>query len=296
MFPLVNEALNMPADYIFMGDLWGEEAKLWFHEIMAGRGGASSLHAEDSQAAVKMLLSPPMQVDEGAIESLSSIVVMGKFVLKSKGKIVQRRRAINLFDLGPDSTQTSLFRYDLETDSFSFNECSIMESNSAIRMLGGSGLSENALLDQYLKRVSFLRRLMEISKLRPEFREFSAATSAVWDFQASPDDFNPDSLVLSEDDDLNSRERIENQHCMAEGSPRSLLSSTHANFQKSLDMQPAQHAEKDKQLPTQNASALLPIAASASLPMSSAERTGSQSELNAENDDMPAWIRKVSSN
>jgi len=213
MFALVKEALRMSADYIIVGEVRGEEGRIWAQAIMTGHGGITSLHAESPQAALERLLSPPISVERSALKFLSGIVSVGKLVLRTKGKLVQRRRALNFYDLGDNLELAPLFDYNYEADSFSYNEESIIASNTARRIMTESGLSEDALLEKYLQRMEFLRRLGETSRLRPEFREYSAVTKAVWAFQSCPEGFDPESAVIAGDGALRSRERLAEEIC-----------------------------------------------------------------------------------
>ena len=217
MFALVKEALRMSADYIIVGEVRGEEGRIWAQAIMTGHGGITSLHAENPQAALERLLSPPISVERCALKSLSGIVSVGKLVLRTKGKLVQRRRALNFYDLGGNLELAPLFDYNYEADSFSYNEESITASNTARRIIMESGLSGDALLEKYLQRVEFLRRLGETSRLRPEFREYLAVTKAIWAFQSCPEDFDPESAVIAGDGALRSQERLAEETCNDRG-------------------------------------------------------------------------------
>ncbi len=199
MFALVKEALRMSADYIVVGEVRGEEGKIWAQAIMTGHGGITSLHAESPQAALERLASPPISVERGVLRSLAGIVFVGKMVIRTKDQILQRRRAMNFYDLGSGFEITPLFHYDPETDVFSFSEDSILKSNGARRIMNESGIGEDRLLDQYLKKVEFLRELKKIAKIRPEFRDYGTVTKVIWAFQSSPYGIDLNSIMLTND-------------------------------------------------------------------------------------------------
>ncbi|MCX8182707.1 MAG: type II/IV secretion system ATPase subunit [Candidatus Methanomethyliaceae archaeon] len=197
MFALVKEALRMSADYIIVGEVRGEEGKIWAQAIMTGHGGVTSLHAESPNAALERLVSPPILVERGALRSLTGIVFVGKTTIRSKDQIVQRRRAMNFYDIGNDFELSPLFRYDPNKDAFSFSEDSILQSKGAERIITETGISRSRLLDMYLKRVKFLEELKKIAKVRPEFREYGTVTKVVWAFQSSPSALDLDSLIIT---------------------------------------------------------------------------------------------------
>ncbi|MDI9643878.1 MAG: type II/IV secretion system ATPase subunit [Candidatus Verstraetearchaeota archaeon] len=195
MFALVKEALRMSADYIIVGEVRGEEGRIWAQAIMTGHGGITSLHAESPSSALERLLSHPISVDRGALRSLAGILLVGKYPSRVEGRTRIRRRVLNYYDLDPDLRLTPLFTYQGEEDRFVCDERALISSNSARRVIEETGVSEEAFLQNYRKRVKFLTRLLEISKVRAEFRESGLVAKAVWAFQSSPDSFDPEDLV-----------------------------------------------------------------------------------------------------
>ncbi|MEJ5292675.1 MAG: type II/IV secretion system ATPase subunit [Candidatus Methanosuratincola sp.] len=197
MFALVKEALRMSADYIIVGEVRGEEGRIWAQAIMTGHGGITSLHAESPSSALERLLSQPISVDRGALKSLGGILCLGRSTFFSEGRQRQRRRVLNYYDLNPDLSLTPIFSYSYEEDRFCHDESRILSSNSARRIMQETGLSEKVFLERYRRRVIFLNRLLQIAKVRPEYREYLLVAKAVWLFQSSPDDFDPEDMVYS---------------------------------------------------------------------------------------------------
>ncbi len=197
MFSLVKEALRMSADYIIVGEVRGEEGRIWAQAIMTGHGGITSLHAESPSSALERLLSQPISVERGALKSLAGMLCLGRSTYFAEGRQRQRRRVLNYYDLNPDLTITPLFSYSCEGDRFSHDESRVISSNSARRIMQETGLSEKAFLERYRRRAAFLTKLLQIAKVRPEFREYLMVAKAVWLFQSSPDGFDPEDLIYS---------------------------------------------------------------------------------------------------
>ncbi|MEN3007161.1 MAG: type II/IV secretion system ATPase subunit [Candidatus Methanosuratincola petrocarbonis] len=197
MFALVKEALRMSADYIIVGEVRGEEGRIWAQAIMTGHGGITSLHAESPYSAIERLLSQPISVDRGALKSLAGILFMGRSAYFAEGRQRQRRRVLNYYDLNPDLTLTPVFSYSCEGDRFCHDESRILSSNSARRIMQETGFSEKVFLERYRRRVDFLTKLLQIAKVRPEYREYLLVAKAVWLFQSSPEDFDPEDLIYS---------------------------------------------------------------------------------------------------
>ncbi|MEN3016277.1 MAG: type II/IV secretion system ATPase subunit [Candidatus Methanosuratincola petrocarbonis] len=199
MFALVKEALRMSADYIIVGEVRGEEGRIWAQAIMTGHGGITSLHAESPSSALERLLSQPISVERGALKSLAGILCLGRSAYFAEGRQRQRRRVLNYYDLNPDLTLTPIFSYSSEGDRFGHDESRILSSNSARRIMQETGFSEKVFLERYRRRVAFLTSLLQIAKVRPEYREYLLVAKAVWLFQSSPDDFDPEDLIYSGD-------------------------------------------------------------------------------------------------
>jgi len=71
LYDLVKVSLRYRPDVLIVGEVRGEEAKVLFQAIATGHGGISTIHAEDINAMVKRLMSPPMEIPEGYISLLN---------------------------------------------------------------------------------------------------------------------------------------------------------------------------------------------------------------------------------
>ncbi|MCE4627546.1 MAG: type II/IV secretion system ATPase subunit [Desulfurococcales archaeon] len=67
LYDLVRVSLRYRPDVIIVGEVRGEEAKVLFQAIATGHGGITTIHAENIDAAVKRLTSPPMDIPPGYI-------------------------------------------------------------------------------------------------------------------------------------------------------------------------------------------------------------------------------------
>ncbi|MCQ5377377.1 MAG: type II/IV secretion system ATPase subunit [Candidatus Methanomethylicia archaeon] len=186
MFELVKESLRMSADYIIVGEVRGEEGRVWAQAIMTGHGGITSLHAESPRAAIERLLSDPISVEKGTLRSLSGILYLAKFSIRNDRKMIQRRRAINFYDIDKDFNLTPLFKYDSERDLFSYDEGLLLESNVAARIIDEFSIEKNDFLKKVRSRIAFLRKLTDLAKVQPEYSDYSEVARSVWAFQSSP--------------------------------------------------------------------------------------------------------------
>ncbi len=76
MFELMKHALRESADYMIIGEVRGEEGRVWAQAIATGHGGLTTFHAENPLAAISRLTEPPINVDVGLLFSLYSFVMV----------------------------------------------------------------------------------------------------------------------------------------------------------------------------------------------------------------------------
>ena len=186
MFDLVRHALRQPANYIIVGEVRGEEGRVWAQAIATGHGGITSLHAETPEGALERLRTEPINVAEGAFRDLSTIVVMKSFyVRKPGGDMVRVRRVTGIYDLSVEERSLGhaavepvcLFRYSPETDSFT-QTADLMESSTAKRIM--EFVSRERLVEEYRLYTRFLRSLFVLGHTFPELGAHTKVSELVW--------------------------------------------------------------------------------------------------------------------
>lgn len=76
MFTLVKHALRESADYIVIGEVRGEEGRIWAQAISTGHGGLTTFHADSPSTAVARLTSHPINVEPALLEALYNIAMI----------------------------------------------------------------------------------------------------------------------------------------------------------------------------------------------------------------------------
>ena len=195
MFELVKHALRQPANYIIVGEVRGEEGKVWAQAIATGHGGITSLHAETPEGAIERLRSDPINVAEGALRDLSTIVIMKTLHLKRPGgDTVRVRRVTGIYDLSPRDgggvEPVCLFRYDPEADAF-IKTLDPMASSTARRM--AEFIPIERLEEEYRLYTRFLNSLFMLGHIHPELGSHVKVTELVWKLYSSGD--LPEELV-----------------------------------------------------------------------------------------------------
>lgn len=94
LFDLVKASLRHRPDMIVVGEVRGEEAYVLFQALATGHGGMCTMHAEELDAAIKRLTSPPMNVAPAYIPLMNLAVTVRKVKFYSPefpaGKIARR--------------------------------------------------------------------------------------------------------------------------------------------------------------------------------------------------------------
>jgi len=197
MFMLVKHALRESADYVIIGEVRGEEGKVWAQAIATGHGGITTFHAESPRAMIARLTSPPISVEKSLLTALKVIVTTNRFmkreVRNGRTVVYPIRRVTGIYDYDYDPMNDrdeikTLFKYDLASDSFTQVE-DVTWSSTAKRIMELKGWTETELAEEYSKRVALLRRLKEHVDNFPEspLLDYAEVTKVFWLFMDEPE-------------------------------------------------------------------------------------------------------------
>lgn len=188
MYELVKHALRMPADYIIVGEVRGEEGRVWAQAMLTGHGGLASLHSESPQAAVERLLLDPIKIDRGGLTALHAIAFVRKIPIARARGAALARRLVGLYDFEYSLTndKVSLYRvatYSSEPDSYNFIKPEeLVKLPSAKLIMEEAGWDERKLLEELDVRQRFLRKLKEEAGSHSELLDYKVATRLAWKF------------------------------------------------------------------------------------------------------------------
>ncbi|MEM2739570.1 MAG: type II/IV secretion system ATPase subunit [Candidatus Bathyarchaeia archaeon] len=156
LFDLVKVSLRYRPDVIIVGEVRGEEAYVLFQALATGHGGLTSIHAEDVDAAVKRLTSPPMNIPEGYIPLMKLGIIIRRGRLFSDeypaGRIT--RRVAGVYEVKGPGSYNTVALWDPYRDRF---EKRVNDSLVLTEISGLVGRSTDSLLDEVSKRSSVLR-------------------------------------------------------------------------------------------------------------------------------------------
>ena len=115
-YELVKVSMRIRPDYLVVGELRGEEAYVFFQGLASGHTGLTTIHASSLNAAVRRLLSRPMNVPPALIPLANVFILINR--VKVSGRIARRVIDISeLLDVSRDGLRVNtLFRWSKDKD------------------------------------------------------------------------------------------------------------------------------------------------------------------------------------
>jgi len=138
-----------------------EESKAWFQAISTGHGGVTTIHADTVESVFNRLDN--LGIPPEYLTSLALVVFIGRF--KIGGKI--QRRTQYVFDIvDPRSRQYApIFTYRADGDSYEAGD--LVSARTTKRIMELAKWDVGKFMEEYRRRVEFLRRLLCLHRNSP---------------------------------------------------------------------------------------------------------------------------------
>ena len=94
LYKLAKFALRRRADYLVIGEIRGEEARLYIHAAVSGHGALATFHADTAESAILRLKAPPIGIGDAYIPALWSIIVVKRVHTPLEG--IELRRVVEI--------------------------------------------------------------------------------------------------------------------------------------------------------------------------------------------------------
>ena len=163
LFDLLKESFRQNPDYVIVGETRGPEAYVMFQGMASGHTCFSTFHAGSLDTLIKRLITPPIELPPGLMESLDTVILMVH--AKKKGKSARRIKEvieIESIDLKTQEVKPKIiFKWNPEADSFEKIEDSI-KIKKIVATTGGK--MEDALVE--LERRESLLEWFRKNKIR----------------------------------------------------------------------------------------------------------------------------------
>jgi flagellar protein FlaI len=155
LYDLIKSAVRHRPDLVIVGEVRGEEAYVLFQALATGHGGLCTLHAEDTDTAIKRLTQPPMNIPQSIIPLMNCVINVRHVrtpVFLESGKRLSSRKFISISEIRDANSFHEVFTWNPSTDAFQEN---IAESYLLKKMAASIDIPIEKLIDEleYRKRV-----------------------------------------------------------------------------------------------------------------------------------------------
>ncbi len=179
LYKLSKFALRRRADYLVIGEVRGEEAKVLVHAAASGHGALATFHAESAEAALTRLKAPPISIGESFLQALWLIATVAR--IRRNG--VERRRLVAVDEIVPTSNGVKLQRIISGGDDVDA-ETIVEKSYRLARLREVYGLTRNDVVGELEERRAFLHKLvsenvLDVSEFVSRIRSFYASRYGV---------------------------------------------------------------------------------------------------------------------
>jgi flagellar protein FlaI len=158
LYDLVKLSLRYRPDYIIVGEVRGDEAFVLFQAMATGHSGASTIHAETLDYAVKRLTSPPMNIPPTYMRLMNVFMHVQRVITRvEKGVVKVRRRITVVQEVEDFEKYIKISTWDPRTDSHVVNlERSIHLQEIALKR----GLDVSDLIEEIKRRSTVLEWML----------------------------------------------------------------------------------------------------------------------------------------
>ncbi|MGC9069290.1 MAG: type II/IV secretion system ATPase subunit [Thermoprotei archaeon] len=179
LMDLTKLSMRFRPDYIIVGEVRGEEIRALVQASATGHGCITSFHAENPEAAIVRMQSPPMDVALGGIMLIWNFLLMNR-VRREDGKIV--RRALISKELIPGINEiklSTIFEWDARTDTFTPDDPYdvVKKSYRLTEISRLVGWSQDDVVRELEERSSFIKKIVEDNRIT-----FSEISEAIGEF------------------------------------------------------------------------------------------------------------------
>jgi flagellar protein FlaI len=158
LYDLVRVSLRYRPDIIVVGEVRGAEAYVLFQSIATGHGGATTIHAESIDAAIKRLTSPPMDIPESYIPLINIALLIERVSIKdSEGRVRVSRRITRIWEVDGDGKPIPIGRWLSNTDQHMIMLDKSIVLSSIAEKTGGDLEHMSDLINERTKIIEWLR-------------------------------------------------------------------------------------------------------------------------------------------
>jgi len=178
MESLLKSALRQRPDYLIVGEVRGAEANVLFQGMATGHPGLSTLHADNINAVIDRLTTPPIQLPMSVLQNLDVVVFLEK--IKREGKFVRRvGKVVEVEDFDAkekDLRVNDAIVWDPVTDQLTKNESYILSNIARVH-----NMDPEVIGHEILSRANILKWMSE-----QEISAFDEVTKIINTYHVNP--------------------------------------------------------------------------------------------------------------
>ena len=172
---LVKNALRMRPDRIIVGEVRHKEAATLFTAMNTGHDGSmGTIHANSADETMVRIMSPPMNVPKVMATALDFVVVQNRIHDRRKGTIRRIVELAEIRDVNHEPKVFTIFSWNAADDKMVQIEDNISYFNKLSEF---TGLNVGDLIDEWMERESFIKRLLESGK-----RDMASVKKAIQEY------------------------------------------------------------------------------------------------------------------
>lgn len=181
MFDLLKAALRQRPDFLFVGEVRGEEAHSMFQAMATGHAGMGTIHGDSAAGVIRRLESKPMEIPRAMIQALDMICVQ-RAVRRQGGKKLRRtveiEEIVEVDQLTDDLVTNRSFAWEPNDDTFlNFGRSYVLN-----KIMDENGYTENMVQEELKRRAEVLHSLVRKKK-----RSYKDVAQVVFEYFNDPE-------------------------------------------------------------------------------------------------------------
>ncbi|HKX80829.1 MAG TPA: type II/IV secretion system ATPase subunit, partial [Nitrososphaera sp.] len=184
LFDLLKSGMRHRPDYILVGEIRGEEAYVLFQALATGHGGMATMHADDSEAAIRRLMQKPMDIPGAYVPLMNCIINIKRVKLGSdasgkSSKKIMTRRVTEVTEIMSSNSVRSVFTWDPHHDGYLDN---LNKSYQLPKIAEDTGVDMEDIAADMVKRKTVLTWLVNRGT-----RDYKSVSKVIGMFNQDPD-------------------------------------------------------------------------------------------------------------
>jgi len=184
LFDLLKSGMRHRPDYILVGEIRGEEAYVLFQALATGHGGMATMHADDSESAIRRLMQKPMDIPGAYVPLMNCIITIKRVKLNAdasgkSSKRIMARRVTEVTEIVSSNNVRSVFTWDPQHDGYLDN---LNKSYLLPKIATDTGIDMDDIMADMNRRKTILTWLINRGT-----RDYKDVSKVVGMFNQDPD-------------------------------------------------------------------------------------------------------------